>query len=185
MIPRSGAEIASLRAKIIPESLQFCNFSLQNYRHSFATPTPGTNGKAAQMRIRHLRAWTVSCLRFCSRTAESWCRCHRLLTVTRSGRCAALGWIRVWFAVSGFDGLVSQAASIAPYIHFHWHESWALRAFACWAARQLKHREYDVVHLWSGIAEGIPRVSSPAQATSANHCRARIGPHRQTKRTAA
>jgi glycosyltransferase involved in cell wall biosynthesis len=51
-------------------------------------------------------------------------------------------------------GLVSRAAArIEPYIHLHWYESWTLRTFAWWAARQLKHREYDVVHLWSGIAE--------------------------------
>jgi glycosyltransferase involved in cell wall biosynthesis len=51
-------------------------------------------------------------------------------------------------------GLVSRAASsIEPYIHFDWQESWTHRMFARWAARQLKHRDYDVVHLWSGIAE--------------------------------
>ena len=51
-------------------------------------------------------------------------------------------------------GLVSRAASsIERYIRPGWLESWLHRMFGRWAARQLNHHDYDVVHLWSGIAE--------------------------------
>jgi glycosyltransferase involved in cell wall biosynthesis len=50
--------------------------------------------------------------------------------------------------------LVSRAAlRIEQYSHFGWLDSWIHRMFGRWAARQLKHQEYDVVHFWSGIAE--------------------------------
>jgi glycosyltransferase involved in cell wall biosynthesis len=51
-------------------------------------------------------------------------------------------------------GVAHRAAARAGrFISGDWLESWTHRIFGRWAARQLKHRDFDVVHLWSGVAE--------------------------------
>ena len=51
-------------------------------------------------------------------------------------------------------GLISRAvAHLESHARFSWLESWLHRMFGRWAARQLKHRDFDVVLLWSGVAE--------------------------------
>jgi glycosyltransferase involved in cell wall biosynthesis len=51
-------------------------------------------------------------------------------------------------------GLISHGiARLDRYFGSEWLEAPLHRLFGRWAARQLKSRDYDVVHLWSGVAE--------------------------------
>jgi glycosyltransferase involved in cell wall biosynthesis len=51
-------------------------------------------------------------------------------------------------------GVAQRAVSRAgQFLSGDWLESWTHRIFGGWAARQLKNRDFDVVHLWSGVAE--------------------------------
>ncbi len=59
-------------------------------------------------------------------------------------------------------------ARLGRYISSEWLESPLHRMFGRWAARQLKSRDYDVVHLWSGVAEEsllFLAASKPQQLT--------------------
>jgi glycosyltransferase involved in cell wall biosynthesis len=51
-------------------------------------------------------------------------------------------------------GILIHAISwFERYLPLGWLEPWTHRLFGRWAARQLAHRDFDVVHLWSGVAE--------------------------------
>jgi glycosyltransferase involved in cell wall biosynthesis len=51
-------------------------------------------------------------------------------------------------------GLIIQAVTrLEPYLPTGRLEAWTHRMFGRWAARQLRDRDFDVVHLWSGVAE--------------------------------